>query len=151
MKSSIFTAILISLFVMTACGNQVASVSGADQLPGLEEIELFYVGGTDKAGISTEETNAIIEEEHKVTQALDILNEISFESIDREYVTSEALHFEANYTLLFIEDLDAEEQFSIWLLDDGSIIIPTWEGDYYIKEGAEQVHDELLDVLEVGF
>jgi hypothetical protein len=40
----------------------------------------------------------MIEEENKIRQALDIISEVTFEPIDKEYVTNQGLHLEADYT-----------------------------------------------------
>jgi hypothetical protein len=144
-------AICICFLIVTACGKQ-ESVVDFELIANETSIIALHIGGVDVNGTSTEETNITIEEENKIKKVIALLVGIDFVPIEKQDVLNQGLHKAIGYNLFFIEDFDSHKHPSLWLLSDGeTIIIPTWEEQYYIIRDAANLHKQILNILEVQF
>lgn len=156
--------IIFSLILITACSNgklnssneklnssneKHFSIKEIGLIPSETDTIAILVGRVDESGASTDETNLLVEEKRKISQVIDLLEDIIFEEVDKKYVEEQGYH-KFSYVILFIEDIDSQKATNLWLLHDGkTIILPTWEEKYYINSDAESLYQELLNILEV--
>lgn len=159
MKIVLKIIIIFSLIIITACSNEKSNSGNAEQysikeiglVPSETDTIAILVGGVDESGASTEETNLIVEEKHKISQVIDLFDGVTFEAVDKKYVVEQGYH-KFTYVILFIEDFNSQKASNLWLLNDGkTIIFPTWEEKYYINSDAESLYQALINILEVKF
>jgi hypothetical protein len=151
LKRYLIAIFICSFLIVTACG-KLERVVDFELIANETSIIALHIGGVDENGASTDETNITIEEENKIKKVLALLGDIDFVPIEKKDVLNEGLHKAIGYNLFFIEDYDSQEHPSLWLLSDGeTIIIPTWEEQYYIIRDAANIHKQILTVLEVQF
>ncbi|WNF38881.1 hypothetical protein RJD24_10860 [Bacillaceae bacterium IKA-2] len=155
MKRFLIAIYICSLLIVTACGNEKQDSIGIvefELIPNETDIIAIHVGGVDEDGVSTDKTNITIEEKQKIKKVLDLIGDIKVIPIEKQDVLDQELHKAIGYNLFFIEDFNSQKHSSLWLLSDGeTIIIPTWEKQYYIKTDAESLYQEILDLLELQY
>ncbi|MBP3951787.1 hypothetical protein [Bacillus suaedae] len=142
MKKLFIMTIFYSVLIVSACGNEKASVSDFELIPTEKNILSIHVGGVDENQASTDETNILIDEEEKISQMLVLLGDVEVEPINKQYVTDQQLHQMIDYNIFFIEDYDSEKHLQLWLLSDGTIVFPTWGEQYYKVSNAQDLQQK---------
>ncbi|OIJ20140.1 hypothetical protein BKP45_10155 [Anaerobacillus alkalidiazotrophicus] len=72
MKIVLKMIIIFSLIIITACSSvNKNSVNEFRLIPSETDTIAIFVGGVDESGVSTDDTNLIVEEKHKISQVID--------------------------------------------------------------------------------
>ncbi|UTR08986.1 hypothetical protein MM300_13710 [Evansella sp. LMS18] len=118
-------------------------------LPDPDKTEAVNVLDLSDTEVSSEENNYLLTDSESISEVRDIVAREDYNTMDKDEVINEGLHLTYIYSVTFIEDFDNDEtQLSYWVFEDGAIIIPTWEDDYFFSSADDDTIDRLKVIWE---